>query len=185
MRILSLVIIFILGVLAVIGGRAVDLPTWAIIALVVTLIGSGFLSILLLNLRTPPPKLAARNKDEEIAELDAQGLLTSETYHAKRAFTRGIAEGVHYYLELADGRVLYLDGQYLDNYDGHGANKRTFPCTEFDILRQKGEGYIVGLRCRGTVINPQHTEPPADYAYPPQDGEIIADRSYEELIGKR
>lgn len=185
MRSVTVTIIIILGVLAVLGGRAVHLPAWAIVALLLTLIGSGFLSILLLNLRTPPPKLAARNKDEEIAELESQNLLTSETYRATRAFTRGTAEGVHYYVELSDGRVLYLDGQYLDHYDGHGGKKRTFPCTEFDLLRQKGEGYIVGLRCRGTVLNPQHTEPPADYAYPPQDGEIISDRTYEQLIAAR
>lgn len=185
MRSVTITIIVILAALAIVGGRAIDLPVWAIVALVVTLIGSGFLSILLLNLRTPPPVLKARTKEEEIAELESQGGLESTTYEATRAFNRGDAEGLHYFIELADGSVMYLDGQYLEEYEPSAKQARRFPCTEFDLLRSKGEGYIVGLRCRGKVINPQHTVPPADHAYPPQDGEILKDRTYDELLTAR
>lgn len=176
MRTLTIAVILILAVLAVIGGTAVNLPGWAIAALLLTLVGSGFLSILLLNLRTPPPTLQARNKAEEIAELQRLDQLASTTYHAIRALTRGPGETPHYYLELTDRRLLYLDGQYLEEYHSE------FPCSEFDLLRHKEDGYIVGLRCRGKKIPIQRAESDT-YAYPPQDGQIITDHTFAELKG--
>lgn len=174
MRTLTIAIILVLAALAVIGGTAVNLPGWAIAALLLTLIGSGFLSILLLNLRTPPPSVQARNKSEEIAELQGHEQLTSTTYHATRALTRGHSEGPHYYIELTDRRLLYLDGQYLQEYSGE------FPCSEFDLLRHRDDGYIVGLRCHGKKIPVQRADSDS-YAYPPQDGAIITDHTFAEL----
>ena len=51
-------------------------------------------------------------------------------------------EGLHYFLELTDGRVLVLSGQYLYDYeaisdDSETNRPRAFPCSEFTLRRHK------------------------------------------------
>ena len=43
-------------------------------------------------------------------------------------------EGVSYFLELDDGAVLFLSGQYLDE------DESPFPCTEFIVRRLPADG---------------------------------------------
>ena len=72
-------------------------------------------------------------------------------------------EGLHYFVELDDGSVLYLTGQMLWDYgpmsegdeDDEFPHYRQFPCTEFEVLRHAREGYIVELVCRGKVLEPE------------------------------
>ncbi len=142
-----------------------------------------------LNLR---PKPLARLT----ADLEAQGLLVRQPFQAVRAFAvdEFEDEGPQYFIELVDGRVLYLNGQYLYDYekitdDPQVSQPRLFPCTEFEILRHKVAGYVVHIQCAGTVLEPEFTAAPFagdDSPYNvPEDGEIITDRSYEALKQER
>jgi hypothetical protein len=131
--------------------------------------------------------------EDILRQLEAQGLLVSSDFEARRAF--GIAEsddeGLHYFLELGDGRVLYLTGQYLYDYepisDESELNQpRRFPCTAFTIRRHKTEGYVLEIVCRGTVIEPEFIAPPLTRRRrrsisPLQDGQILSDRPYDGL----
>jgi len=94
--------------------------------------------------------------------LKEDGLLATTDFQARRAF--GVQEyedeGLHYFLELSDGRVLFLSGQYLYEYepcedDPENREPRRFPCTDFTILRHKVEGHVMELICRGTVLEPE------------------------------
>jgi hypothetical protein len=89
--------------------------------------------------------------------------------------------------------VLFLCGQYLYDYEPmEGARKqpRKFPCTEFTILRDKRDGLIVDVVCAGTVIEPEGQAPhftEADYESGrlPENGQIISDRSYDQIKRER
>ncbi|MGA0525210.1 hypothetical protein ACO2WH_25480, partial [Escherichia coli] len=61
------------------------------------------------------PSLRRKPLAERLAELDAKGLLVRQRFQATRAFAVEAFEdeGPQYYIELSDGRVLYLNGQYL------------------------------------------------------------------------
>lgn len=96
-----------------------------------------------------------------IEELESRGLVEETHYRAKRAF--GIEdyndEGPHYVVELEDGRVLYLVGQYLYEYEPITDDSepdlnepRKFPCTEFVLFRHKQKGHVLDLKCGGQVL---------------------------------
>ncbi|HEY3963634.1 MAG TPA: hypothetical protein VGM05_03690 [Planctomycetaceae bacterium] len=131
--------------------------------------------------------------EDILRQLEAQGLVVSSDFEARRAF--GIEEsddeGLHYFLELGDGRVLYLTGQYLYDYepisDEPELNQpRRFPCTAFTVRRHKTEGCVLEIVCRGTVIEPEFIAPPLTRRRrrsisPLQDGQILSDRPYDGL----
>ena len=101
-----------------------------------------FLALFIFNRRGFRPSLSRKPLAERIAELDAAGGLVRQSFHAMRALLidEYEDEGLHYYLELADGRVLCLTGQYLCDFepitdDQEHNQPRSFPCTEFEILR--------------------------------------------------
>jgi hypothetical protein len=100
-------------------------------------------------------------------------------------------EGCQYFIELKNGSVLFLCGQYLYDYEPMGDGRklkqpRRFPCTEFTILRDKRDGLIVDVICGGAVLEPEGEAPPfttADFDpdLAPGDGDIISDRGYEQI----
>ncbi len=155
----------------------------AIAVLVVTAIASG--SLLLMGKRRPPPMT--------LREMEEKGLLVSTDYRAVRAFAveEFEDEGPHYFLELDDSAVLYLNGQYLYDYepidDDPEANQpRRFPCTEFTVRRHREGGYVVDLVCRGRVLEPEVVAPhfsPARLRWSelPGDGQVFRDRPYDDL----
>jgi hypothetical protein len=123
-----------------------------------------------------------------IEELEREGVIVRESYEAARAFQveEFEDEGCQYYLELKDGRVLYLCGQYLYDHEPIEDQARKFPCTQFTLLRDKRHGWIVDVLCVGTVLEPEAEAPPSltrDFGSDeaPGDGDIITDRSYEEI----
>ena len=131
--------------------------------------------------------------EELLRRLEAEGLLVSSDFQARRAF--GVREyndeGPHYFLELADGRVLHLGGQYLSDYepisDDPDVNRpRRFPCTDFTVRRHRTEGYVVEVVCRGAAIEPEFVAPPlTGRAWRsigvPEDGQVMSDRPYDLL----
>jgi hypothetical protein len=153
------------------------------------------LSILALVLFNPwwANPLGRMTPEELLRRLEDEGLLVSSDFRARRAFGVGEAddEGLHYFLELVDGRVLYLSGQYLLHYepisdDPELNQPRRFPCTDFTVRRNKVEGYVVELVCRGSIIEPEFIAPPFTKRSrrsigAPEDGQVLSDRSYDLL----
>jgi hypothetical protein len=131
-----------------------------------------------------------KSAHEQILELEQQGLLIKADYKAHRAF--GVEEfedeGSHYFIELEDGGVLYLNGQYLDDYEPIGSERpRAFPCTEFTLLRHKDEGWVIDIQCRGFVLEPEFVAPSflqSDFKVGflvPENGEMVHNHSYDQI----
>jgi hypothetical protein len=93
-------------------------------------------------------------------------------------------EGSAYYLKLADGRVLFLQGQYLYEYeardedeDGNPAPAR-FPADRFTVERTAGSGLVLGITNFGRLIPVSGVLPPFSLDERggdavPNDGDIL------------
>src|SRR4030095_14555403 len=94
--------------------------------------------------------------DEQVAELKQQGLLLSESFNARKVFQVAEAEdeGPHYFIELTDGAVLYLNGHYLYDYA-----REAFPCSQFTVWRHKVGGFVVAIECAGVGLPTEWTAP--------------------------
>jgi len=118
------------------------------------------------------------------------GPLASTAYRARRAFrvAEFEDEGPAYFVELEDGSVLFLVGQYLEEHEPKGeARPRRFPCSEFTVHRDPDEGYVVEVTCGGSVLEPEVVAPPfgADERDEvPGDGEVLRER-YDALKTER
>ncbi len=145
---------------------------------------------------TPFGILGPKYKDLTLESLRRKGQIVSDEFRARRAFEveEYNDEGTHYYIELEDGSVLYLSGQYLYDYDAIEESPpdddlnqpRLFPATEFVIHRHKRQGYVVEIEPKGPAFEPEYTA--ACFASQdgpgikiPLDGEVITDRTYDEL----
>ncbi|MGH7517069.1 MAG: hypothetical protein ACREOC_06320 [Gemmatimonadales bacterium] len=65
-------------------------------------------------------------------------------------------EGMAFYLQLTDDRVLYLGGQYLDAL----ADTQRFPATEFEISRVAASDRFLALTPRGRYLPPSSEREP-------------------------
>jgi len=100
-------------------------------------------------------------------------------------------EGLHYFLDLGDDRVLFLSGQYLYEYepivDDPDVNQpRAFPCSEFTVRRQRKDGFVVEIRCGGEVLTPEIMGSPFGERVwrtggVPKDGQIIGPQLTNDL----
>jgi len=146
---------------------------------------------------TPFGILGAKPSNSTPDALRSRGLLVSETFHARRAFEvepKG-DEGSQYFIELADGRVLFMAGQHLDDYgpitdDPELNQPRSFPCTKFTVHSDARHGGCVQIDCSGDVIEPSPITPPftkAEYRLKqvPSDGEILDSESYDTILARR
>jgi hypothetical protein len=104
--------------------------------------------------------------DEYVRILERKKMLVSEEYAARRAFCVKATENEesNYFVELTDGRVVFLTGWFLHEYEPKlGGNEapqpRRFPCTEFVILREKPHGRLIALVCHGSVLEPEIEAP--------------------------
>jgi hypothetical protein len=129
-------------------------------------------------------------------EMEEQGLLVYAEFRARRAFEveETEDEGLHFFVELEDGAVLYLNGQFLYEYvpddEPECRQERQFPCTEFTTVRHRDYGYVVDLVCRGDAFAPEILAPAftrADYGQgtAPADGDVIRHRAYDEIKAER
>ena len=168
-------------------------PPWLVgLGIAVFMIGMVVLSAWLFN-RRGAGAFGGKTAEEHIRELEEAGQIESTTFRARRAFgvEESEDEGLHYFLELADGRVLFLSGQYLYDYeptsDDPDANQpRSFPCTEFTVRRHKAERYVLDILRGGAVLEPEIVAPPFRRSAwrtkrVPEDGQVIADATYDEL----
>ncbi len=154
-------------------------------------------SLFLFNRKGYRPSLSGKSFEEQVAELESQGLLVSQTFQATRAFQveEFEDEGLHYFIELSDQGVLYLNGQYLYDYeqitdDPELNQPRTFPCSQFTVRRHKTTGDVVDIACAGNVLPPECEAPHFDKAdmkrgLIPEDGQIYRDQSYEQIKRER
>jgi len=125
-----------------------------------------------------------------VKDLEENGLLVSTEFQATRAFQveEQEDEGLHYFIELADGTVLYLTGQDLYDYepiedDLQFNQPRRFPCAEFTLRTHRDEKFVVDIQCRGLVIEPAYVAPcPEGYwEWEPEDGQVITGETYDEI----
>jgi hypothetical protein len=172
-------------------------PSWLVgPAIVLVLFALLATAMWLFNPRGSDP-FGRMSPEEHIRELERLLLLESTTFRATRAF--GIEEfedeGLHYYLKLVDGRVLFLSGQYLYQFepitDDPDVNQpRSFPCSEFTVRRHTKEGYVVDMICGGVVLEPEVMAPAfsgSDWREHrvPEDGQIITNPGYDDLKRER
>ena len=134
------------------------------------------------------------DSDAWLHDLEAKGQIVTEEYAASRAFAveEFEDEGSHYFVELKDGSVLRLSGQYLYDYepitDDPDLNQaRRFPCTRFTVRRHRGTGDGIELICAGEVFEPECTAPafgPDAWEQTRADGTVITDRTYDDLLSE-
>ena len=168
-------------------------PVWVVgPGIAVFMVGMAVLSLWLFNRKGSDP-FGRKTVEERIRELEEAGQVESVAYRATRAF--GVEEfedeGLHYFLELVDGRVLFLSGQYLYDYEPISGDPamnqaRSFPCTEFTIRRHKTDRYVLDMLRGGAVLEPEIMAPPfGEKAWKVnrvrEDGEVIVGASYDEL----
>lgn len=197
MRLFLAALTFLFGLFAISGGIMalvpVDAPEWMT---TVGLLFGFFLSLVLTNRLVNAPGTnfwSLSRAPEPGEEPEQEGLFVSTTYRATRYFEVEASndEGAHYFIELSDGSVLYLNGRYLAAL---GPRKilniidqpRKFPCTEFVVRRDRYDGCVVDIQCRGSVLEPETAAPPFEEAdfqnnMLPHDGDVLTTRSYDEM----
>jgi hypothetical protein len=154
-----------------------------------------YLSVLILVMAVmlTSPRMPRRTMVNDFAdELEARNLLVSTSFRADRAFRADEfkEEGPHYFLELEEGSILHLSGNYLYNYEPIDGSPRHFPCTQFAVRRHIEFGYVVDLICGGVVIEPEVEAPPfsaRDFAQRlvPDDGAILRGIHFDQLRDER
>ena len=134
-----------------------------------------------------------KSEEEQIRELEQKGLLVPTDFDAVRAFQveEFEDEGLHYFIELEGGSVLYLTGQYLYDYEAIEDEEefhqpKSFPCTRFTVRRHRDEGFVVDILCRGDLLEPESVGPAfqrEDYrrGRVSEDGDVITGESFDEL----
>jgi len=158
------------------------------IILTVVFFGAMFVAIVIFNYK----KSNVKNQGMGIEELEKAGLVQRERYSAVRAFQveEWEDEGSQYFVELDDKRVLFLCGQYLYEYEPADYEQppvpRRFPCVEFEVFRHRSTKNALDIVCHGAVIEPEFTAPPFteeehEKNQVPKDGNIIPNRSYDEI----
>jgi hypothetical protein len=173
------------------------LPAWIVVPLVVV----GFFVFIFLAMvlfhRKGPRRISAEKRVAGILKLEQDGLLIPQIFRARRAFQvdEFEDEGSHYFIELADGAVLFLTGQYLYDYEPlrgrtSTTRQRSFPSTEFTIRRHKENGFAVDISCQGEVIEPEVLAPwfdEEDFSKNliPEDGTILREKTYDQIKNER
>lgn len=172
-----------------------DLPRWGIPVILLAFAIAIIAAMFLFNPRGSRPSFSGRNMSEHLENLERDGILVRDAYTARRAFEveEYDDEGLHYFLELTNGEVLYLTGQALyeflpnegDEEDLQPPQSRRFPCTEFELLRHRTEGYVADIVCKGDVLTPEvvlpHDKMPEWSRGGLLDLDVIRDIPYEQL----
>lgn len=184
-----------LSVIGWISNGSSDLPVWGIVVVLLAFLFAIYLALFLFNRRGFRPALFGLNTSESRAALERDGILVRESFTAIRAFEveEYEDEGLHYFLELATGDVLYLSGQFLYGYDMFEGDEeeedlprsRQFPCTEFELLRHCKVGNVVDLVCKGEALEPElvlpHRDMPKWRRGDWLDFDVIRSVSYDRL----
>lgn len=169
------------------------------------LLGVGFaiffvcLFLAVYKLFSPSDIVEALEEQQQarVQKLERSGLLEVTSFRATRAFQveEFEDEGSSYFIEVENGAVLFMSGQYLYDYDPIDDDSeiiqlRRFPCTEFTVKRDHQNNECVDLLCEGEVIEPEMVVPPFnedDFRKDrvPEDGQIITHRTYDDFKQER
>jgi hypothetical protein len=115
------------------------------------------------------------------------GLLITEEFSVRRTFevAEFEDEGLHFFLELNDGRVLFMNGQYLYDYqeiadDEENNQKASFPCAHFRVRRHKSEHWVHSIETLSPYLPPEVKLPHYSKSYIkkhsfPEDGKIYSE----------
>lgn len=200
MRLFIAALSFLIGLSAITGAFMALLPANAPEWLTGVGVLIGFtLSLFLTNklVNAPGTDFWSLSRAPEPGEPGQEGLLVSTAYQAIRYFQVKASneEGPHYFIELHDGSVLHLNGRYLAAFEprkvlGMINHPRKFPCTEFVVKRDRYDGCVADIQCRGSALEPEIVTPPfteLDFqnGIVPQDGDIITSRTYDEMKSAR
>jgi hypothetical protein len=171
-----------------------DWSWWVAALLLGTLVAAGYAAWRFWMAMDPELNLRDHGKSTEqiIAELEAKNLIRRDVFHARRAFQMEEMEdeGSNFFVDLEDGRVLFVSGQILYEYEPEEpGGVRRFPCTEFEFVCLRDTGEMLDLICRGQPLEPEVMVPAftlEDFrsGWTPENLEII-DRSYDELKAER
>ena len=115
--------------------------------------------------------------DHASGRRDAEGGEVDETrFHVVDAIevAEEEDEGRHFYLRLADGRVLFLSGQYL--YEPVAA--RRFPAARITVVRAPSSGIVLTMRPDGdylapSAVRPSFSERERARGRVPDDGDVL------------
>jgi len=120
--------------------------------------------------------------------LDNAGQLVTKNFEARRALLIEEVdyEGSQYFIEMKNGRVLYLRGQYLYDYEPSDEDQPLkFPTAFFTVRRHKEKGYVVDILRHGDLIPVEVVVPPAGKRlkreFAMEDGTIISHMSFDEI----
>jgi len=182
-------------VLTLILGEHGSLPLWTI-----ALIAVGYLAFLSVGyFLFNPPEVFIRtfmSQERAMAFLEKRGLVVTEHFNAKKAFAvePPSEEEIHYIVELADGRVLHLGGQFLYDFepidDDPAVNQaRRFPCSTFTIKRHRRTQVVLAMTCDGHPFDPEFTSTKAirrilTLSQCQKECAVLPRRSYQMLLDK-
>jgi len=201
MRLIAAAVVFFLGLFVITSLITAVLPANAPEWLSGVAILVGFVCSLVLTnklVNRPGTRFLGRPHAAETPEQLAQdGMLTAVPYRARRAFLVEELEdeGPHYFIELLEGSVLYLNGRYLHEhepleFDNKIVHQRGFPCSEFIIRRRSDDGTAVDIQCSGSVFEPEvvtASDDEGDFRGKNvlKDGDIITGKTYDEVKAAR
>jgi len=97
-----------------------------------------------------------------------------------------------HFLELGDGSVMVLYGQYLYEYepiddDPEVNQPRLFPTSEFTVVRPRNGDELLDLKVGSNVIGTRLIREPDDYqaiadlGFKLKDGEIVGDVTFDQV----
>jgi hypothetical protein len=202
MRLFIAALSFLIGLLALTGAFVALLPAnapeWLTgVGVLIAFSLSLFLTNKLVNAPGTDFWSLARASEPGEEPPEQEGLFVSTAYRATRCFQveESGEEGSHYFIELHDGSVLHLNGRYLAALEPRKVlyminRARKFPCTEFIVKRDRYDGCVVDIQCRGKALEPELVTPPfkkLDFqnGIVPQDGDILTSRTYDEIKAVR
>jgi hypothetical protein len=157
----------------------------------VTLVISTWVGFKIIGTRKPAEPV-------NLEKLEAEGKVITEEFSVKRAFEveEFEDEGMHLFLELEPGRILYLLGQYLYDYteilDDPDMNQpASFPCEHFKIKRNAKHGWVYEIECLSPFMAPDEKLPcfsksffdKYDFPYDGRVFEVDYDQLKQEIRG--
>ena len=171
-------------------------PVGALLSLIVLGLGVALVSLVPLYFIVNAPGflrwLRGISPDDHLKQLEADGKAVRENYRMRRAMTFedwGTSSIAHL-IELDDGRLLCLHGQYYYDFepiddDPEVNQPRRFPTSEFSLLRDARNGTVLMLTPGNEVVAPTVCAPIAKYkkmyelGIRLEDGELITGMSFE------
>jgi hypothetical protein len=173
--------------LAFLGWLSPDLSSWFVgPGMLMVFFASLVVASLAFNQRTFT-RLSVEEQAKRITEHEEKGWLVEQEFIATRAFQieEFEHEGSSYFLELSDGRVLFMTGQYLYDYEDE---PRRFPNRHFLVSRYRFDHSVERLKCSAEVLEVDGIAPPYfgdDYAENvPQDGAILDNVTYDQIFSR-